>query len=96
MGHNKMTEKFHKEVRIYLRILYILFFLTLLMVLFEIAFELTIFSVLFEIGKYSCIVLGCFIFFRLWVTCEKALEQHDVLVDRLAEKEKKEDRSSLP
>lgn len=93
MRYDKMTEKFHKEVRMYLRMLYILFFLTLLIVLLGIAFELRIFSVLFEIGKYSCIVLGCLIFFRLWVTCEKALKQHDTLVDRLTEEGKNEDGS---
>lgn len=92
MRYDKMTEKFHKEVRKYLRLLYILFFLTLLIVLLGIAFELRIFSVLFEIGKYSCIVLGCLIFLRVWVTCEKVLKRHDILVDRLTEEEENEDR----
>ncbi|MDD6035495.1 MAG: hypothetical protein PUC30_04795 [Lachnospiraceae bacterium] len=91
MQYQKMTEKFHKEIRVYLRILYILFFLTLLVALLSVSLESSFFTVLFKIGKYAYIVLGGTILCRIWATCEKAVKQHDVLVDLLSEDEKGRD-----
>lgn len=88
MLYHKMSEKFHKEIRVYLRILYVLFFLTMIMMLLRGISELSVFIVMFKIGKYACAILSIVIFGRLWGICEKAVNQHDALVDRLAEEER--------
>lgn len=88
MRYQKMAEKFHKEIRVYFRILYILFFLTLIVALLSVSLESSLFPILFKIGKYAYIVLGGTILCRIWAICEKAVKQHDVLVDLLSKGEK--------
>lgn len=87
MRYQKMTEKFHKEIKVYFRILYILFFLTLIVALLSVSLEWSLFPILFKIGKYAYIVLGGTFLCRIWATCEKAVKQHDVLVDLLSKGE---------
>ena len=87
MKFEKMSEKFHKETKSYIRILSILFFMILLLALFCMAFEWSGFDVIFDIGKYAWNITAIILILRMCMSFEKVLKQHDELVDKLAEKE---------
>lgn len=87
MKFEKMSERFHKETKPYIRILYILFFIILLLALFSVAFEWNGFDVLFDIGKYAWNITALILILRMCRFFAKVLKQHDELVDKLAEKE---------
>ena len=87
MKFEKMSEKFHKETKSYIRILSILFLVILLLALFCMAFEWSGFHILFDIGKYAWNITAIILILRMCMSFEKVLKQHDALVDRLAEKE---------
>lgn len=87
MQIQKMRDVFHKETKIYSRILYALFFMILLLALFCAAFEWSGFDVLFDIGKYAWNIVAVVFILRMCTFFDKVLKQHDELVDKLAEKE---------
>ena len=87
MKIEKMSERFRKETKWYIRILSILFFMILLLALFCVAFEWSGFDVLFDIAKYAWNITALILILRMCRFFTKVLKQHDELVDKLAEKE---------
>jgi len=92
MKFEKMSERFHKETKPYIRILYISFLLLLLLALFRVASEWKGFDVLFDIGKYAWNITAIVLILRICIFFDKVLKQHDELVDKLAEKENEMDK----
>ena len=65
MKFEKMSERFHKETKLYIRILYILFLAILILALFCMAFEWNGFDVLFDIGKYAWNITALILILRM-------------------------------
>lgn len=92
MKFEKMSEKFHKETKSYIRILSILFLVILLLALFCMAFEWSGFDVIFDIAKYAWNITAFILILRMCRFFTKVLKQHDELVDQLAEKESESEK----
>ena len=78
-----MKKKFHKEISFYLKFEYAFFISGFFFALLHHSLNLEIFSILFQISKYGCFVVAGIILCKTLVTCERVLEQHDILMEQI-------------